>query len=167
VCLVEGGELTVGAFWLPRLNEFWYAESGVGAFKNGRRLPQCGNQSRSYDQVLLLPSRFHRVGPLDWPGKVRVLGSSAAHLALVAAGGAVATIIPRWCLWDVGCGILLARETGHLVRTLDGHELSVVEQQGLPFMVGASNALQYLLAEDRLERVQRRIRSSRGAQGRK
>jgi myo-inositol-1(or 4)-monophosphatase len=157
VCLVEAGELVVGAFWLPRLNEFWYAEKGAGAFRNGCRLQNRTVYPPSYDEVLLLPSRFHRVGPLDWPGKARALGSSAAHLALVAAGGAAATIIPRWCVWDVGCGVLLAEETGHVVCTLDGHELSVVEEQGLPFMVGAPNAVEYLLAEGRLERVRRRL----------
>jgi myo-inositol-1(or 4)-monophosphatase len=157
VCLVENGELVVGAFWMPRLNEFWFAERGHGAFLNGRRLQRREEGRARSDQVLLLPSRFHRVGPLDWPGKARVLGSSAAHLALVAAGGADATIIPRWNLWDVGCGVLLAEETGHLICAVDGQELSVVEQQGLPFMVGASNAVEYLLAEGRLARLRKRV----------
>lgn len=166
VCLVEDGELVLGAFWLPRLNEYWYAEKGKGAYLNGRRLAQRGSVRPSRDQVLLLPSRFHRMGPLDWPGKARVLGSSAAHLALVAAGGADATIIPRWCLWDVGCGVLLAEETGHLICTVDGQELSVVQQQGLPFMVGASNAVEYLLAEGRLNRVRQRLLGSPGGDSR-
>jgi myo-inositol-1(or 4)-monophosphatase len=165
ICLVENGELKLGGFFIPRLQEFWFAEKGQGAFRNQARLPVVESTKISYESVILLPSRFHSSGPLDWPGKARVLGSTAAHLALVAGQGALATIIPKWSLWDVGCGVLLAGETGHAIRGLDGHEMSVVDRKGLPFAVGAPNALRYLLDEGRLQEARRRYREQIGDRG--
>nr|MBA2321741.1 inositol monophosphatase [Deltaproteobacteria bacterium] len=125
VCLERDGRIVAGAFWQPRLGEFWYAERGVGAWHGDIRLRAREPVLPDWDQALLLPSRFHLAGPIPWPGKVRALGSSAAHLALVAQGGAVATIIPQWSMWDVGCGALLIEEAGWSVLDARGDRVDV------------------------------------------
>lgn len=145
VCLVRDGVLEVGAFWMPRLGEFWYAERDAGAWRNGERLPRSPRWPLGSTSSIFVPSRFHRVTPLDWPGKVRALGSSAAHLAQVAAGNAAATLIPRWALWDVGCGLILLEETGHVVRDLEGRPFSWASSPGMPFLAGDPAAVDLLL----------------------
>ena len=159
VSLVREGQLVFGAFWMPRLQEYWYASHGGGGFRNGSRLPRVVAAPVTSESAILLPSRFHRFGPIEWPGKARVLGSSAAHLALVAGQGASAAIIPKWSLWDVGCGVLLARETGHQVLDFEGAELNVCAREGLPFVVGVSTALKLLLDEGHLAEARRRFRA--------
>lgn len=148
LCRTVDGALQVGAFYVPRLRELWYAERGGGAFRDDVRL-----QARSVDavlrnDVLFAPSRFHRRQPVPWPGKVRALGSSAAHLAHVAAGGGLCTVVPKWALWDVGCGALLIREVGHVIWDASGE---VVEpervQPGLPILAGAPTALRTLTGD--------------------
>ncbi len=141
VSRVRDGVLEVGAFYVPRLGEHWYAQRGGGAWRGRERLwlPDAAPTPRS---ILFAPSRFHRAGVVPWPGKIRVLGSSAAHLALVAAGGGVATVIPRWFLWDVGCGVLLIREAGGVIWNPDGETLAPERcAPGLPFLAGAPTAL--------------------------
>ncbi len=148
VCRVVEGRLDVGAFYLPRLQEHWYAEHGGGAWRGDERLQRAPDREVRGDDLLFVPSRFHRRGPIPWRGKVRALGSSAAHLCFVAAGAGLAAVIPKWNLWDVGTGTLLLREVGAEVWGADGLPLlpeRVVE--GLPLVAGAPNALRSLFGD--------------------
>lgn len=144
VCLVRDGKLVEGGLWFPRLNEFWYAARGIGAYRDGVRLRPADPGPPARHHGLYLPSRFHRRQPLEWPGKVRALGSSAAHLAQAAGGGGVATLIPRWELWDVGCGILLVEEAGRLVLDGHGQPFDPITMPQRPFVAGAPSALEAL-----------------------
>ena len=121
----------------------------LGAWRNGQRLePAWPDMVRSWD-ALYAPSRFHRARRhIPWPGKVRALGSSAAHLAQVAAGGGLATVIPRWQLWDVGCGALLLEEVGGVLRTLDSRPFDPLAQPNTPFIAGAPAAIHHLERQD-------------------
>lgn len=144
ICMIRDGRLEVGALWLPRLNEFWYARRGHGAWRNDQRLcpPNISEISRHHS--LYVPSRFHEKPPISWPGKIRGLGSSATHLAMVASGGAAATVVWRWEPWDVGCGILLVREAHRCVREVNGQSFDPIQHRGLPVVAGAPTALHYL-----------------------
>ncbi|MEN0068284.1 MAG: inositol monophosphatase family protein [Myxococcota bacterium] len=159
ICRVRDGELEVGAFYVPRLDEFWYAAKGQGAWRNEERLQPDLNAAVGPESILLAPSRFHLAGPVPWPGKVRALGSGAAHLALVASGGGVLTAMPSWALWDVGCGVLLVRETGLVIRDLSGAPVvPEAETPGTPFLAGTESALRILTADDWAASVLRRRR---------
>ncbi len=147
-CRVDAsGALEVGAFYVPRLRELWFALRGGGAWRDGARLTPPPLAEVAGDTLLMAPSRFHRHGAVPWPGKVRALGSSAAHLALVAAGSAAATVVPRWSLWDVGCGTLLIREAGRVIWDLAGDPVAPERcDPGLPMLAGAPIALRLLSA---------------------
>lgn len=146
VSRVVDGRLHVGAFYVPRLREHWYAEAGGGGWRDRMRLSARVREGVGSEDLLFAPSQFHRAGGIDWPGKVRALGSSAAHLAHVAAGGGLATIIPNWSMWDVGCGALLIRETGRVIWNAAGTPIRPEEvPPGLPFLAGAPDALRALI----------------------
>jgi myo-inositol-1(or 4)-monophosphatase len=154
ICRVDEQGLQLGAFYVPRLNEFWYARRGFGAFRNDVRLGAGDPGLPGRHHSLFVPSRFHRAAPLPWPGKVRALGSSAAHLALVASGAGLLALIPQWKLWDIGAGVLLIEESGRLVRDIRGNRIDVTTcQPGLPIVAGASSALDQVLASGWLERA--------------
>lgn len=144
VCFARDGVLEIGAFFMPRLNEYWFAMRGKGAWRDGERLSAPPPASVGYNSTLYVPSRFHRAGRLPWPGKLRVLGSTAAHLALTADSADSACVVIGWSLWDVGCGALLLSETGGEIRNLDNEAVSLVTQQGLPILAGAPTTLEYL-----------------------
>lgn len=156
VCLVCGGRPEVGALWLPRLRELWYARRGAGAWRNGTRLVARPDATPGRHDAIFLPSRFHRVGPIPWPGKVRALGSSATHLALVASGSGLATVVPRWGPWDVAAGLLLITEAGLAVTDPRGSPVEPLSgPAGLPFLAGARTALGLLSGDGWAERVLR------------
>ncbi len=135
-----------GAFYLPRLDELYFARRGGGAWRDGRRLPALVDAAPDRRSVLYLPSRFHTWGRTDFPGKTRNLGSLAAHLCLVAAGAACASFIPPgWQLWDVLAGLLLLEEVGGAALSLDGTPLRPLHQVGEPFVAGTPQACRFLL----------------------
>lgn len=145
VCLVRDGRLEVGAFWMPRLGELWYAAHGHGAWRDEHRLRPAPLPSLGRNDSLYLPSRFHRALPIAWPGKVRALGCTAAHLAHVASGGAAATVVAGWAMWDVGCGVLLTTEAGRIVVDLTGAPFAPMELRGPAFLAGDPLAVRHLV----------------------
>lgn len=144
ICLLRGGTLVVGGLWLPRINEFWYAQRDAGAWRDGTRLRPSDSGSPGRHHSLYLPSRYHRRMPIPWPGKVRALGSSAVHLAMVAAGGGAATVIPTWELWDIGCGALLVQEAGRRIVTWSGEPVDPAATARVPFLAGTPAAIEHL-----------------------
>jgi len=148
VCRIRDGQLVAGGLYLPRLGDFWYAERGGGAWLNRTRLLLSDTAPVRRHDGLFGPSDLHRRCAPPWPGKVRALGSTAAHLALVAAGAGRAAVIPSWGLWDVACGVLLIQEAGGRVCDARGAEVEVTTcRVGLPILAGASTALRLLTVD--------------------
>lgn len=157
-CLVENGRLVRGGLYLPRLNELWLAERGGGAWLISGDDPAIqlnpvdpGIVGRNHS--VAVPSRFHRVSGIDWPGKLRALGSSAFHLAQVAAGfgcrtdgggGCIAAVIARWAVWDIGAGVLLVEEAGRQIARFDGTPFDPLTRVGEPFIAGTPEAIRRL-----------------------
>lgn len=144
VALERDGRFVLGALWLPRVGELWFAAEGQGAWRDDERLEPPPLEVVGRSDSLYLPSRFHTRMPVPWPGKVRALGASALHLAYAASGGAAATVIAAWAPWDVGCGILLVREAGREVADLTGAPVDPMTRPGRPFLAGAPAALQLI-----------------------
>jgi len=144
VALERDGRFELGALWLPRVGELWFAARGAGAWRDDDRLmpPPLDRVTRT--DSLYLPSRFHTRMPIRWPGKVRALGASALHLAYAASGGAAAAVIAAWAPWDIGCGILLVHEAGRTIADLTGQPVDPMQHPGRPFLAGAPAALQLI-----------------------
>jgi myo-inositol-1(or 4)-monophosphatase len=70
--------------------------------------------------LLLTYSRFHSDFTTHFPGKVRSLGSTAAHIAYVAHGAASAAILGNVHVWDIAAGVVILEAAGGVVRTMDG-----------------------------------------------
>lgn len=148
VVRVVDEHLDVGAFHMPRVGERYFAATGQGAWFNDRRLEFKEDPSAAIParlQTLYLPSRAHRYFPIAWPGKMRALGASAAHLCLVANGTATATLIPVWSMWDVGLGIMMVREAGRAVVDLTGAPFDPVRRIAEPFVAAAPSVVPGLL----------------------
>ena len=146
VCRIDTeGALQLGAYYEPLLDRVFTAGRGLGAWRDGSALPRASAAALRSDDVLYVPSRIHRRPGLPWPGKLRALGSTAAHLALLAAGGGRGAIVARWSLWDVGCGVLMNREVGNVVVRPGGEPFEpAVSSEGLPFLIGAPDAVAIL-----------------------
>ncbi len=161
IALVEAGVPIAGAFHVPTTGQTWFAERAGGAWLGSadgtvRRL-QCRPVVGDGNDILFVPSGFHRAGPLDWRGKVRALGCTAAHLAHVASGGGVAAVTVRWEVWDVAAGILLVEEASGVARDPQGHPLTGLRPGvAVPFVAGSRAAVDLLTRDGGLSRALRR-----------
>ncbi len=141
----------IGATHFPKLGETWFFQRGQGASVNGRALPALDDLPPSRQSAAFMPSGWFRYFELDWPGRVRNLGSICSHLALVASGGVSAAFIPAgWKKWDVVAGLGLLAEVGAWATPLHGDAyaspLDAVGSGGKPFVVGSPQAAQQLKA---------------------
>ena len=143
------GRLECGAMFLPRLGEYYYTESKKG-WLNGKLLPPL-HPDRSA-KVLYLPSRFHRYFQMDYPGKARCLGGTAAHLAGVARGAASAALVaPGWSLWDTAAGIgLIEAVGGVVVKYPEGTPLDPVREEGATFLAGLPDLVEDFVRNQRV-----------------
>lgn len=111
VAAVDSHGVLAGALLLPRLDEFWYFHRERGAMRD--RLPLQRDPRPPPARPLLASSAMLQHLHIRWRGRRRNLGSTAAHLALVAAGGASAALVgPGWGPWDTALGLALIHATG-------------------------------------------------------
>lgn len=146
---VVDGQLDCGALLLPRLQEYYYTESKKG-WLNGILLPEIRKEHSA--KVLYLPSRFHRYFQLEYSGKGRCLGGTAAHLAGVARGAASGALVaPGWSLWDTAAGIgLIEAVGGMVVRYPEGTKLDPVREEGAAFLAGLPELVEDFLRNNRV-----------------
>lgn len=129
------GELKLGVIVNPPMQETFYAESGKGAWLNGKPI-RVSETQELIDSMLITGFRHHL---LDTSHSninnfirlshevqtVRRLGSAALDLAYVACGRVEGFWEIALNPWDVAAGILMIREAGGIVSTLygEGHLL--------------------------------------------
>lgn len=151
VARVSPGRVLAGALWLPRIREHFYVRNESEAFLDGHRLPALPRRSGVPDGSLFVPSRLLLHVRLHWPGRTRSLGSIAAHLALVAAGGVEACIVgPGWQPWDAAAGVALVRAVGGVMATLGGSPLDFRSDVGTPFVAGTPRAVAWITTPGRI-----------------
>jgi myo-inositol-1(or 4)-monophosphatase len=133
--LPEGqSEIVAGLVYAPALDEFYWAEKGVGAYLNDKRLRVSARRDWSTG-LFATGIPFARTAPRNRLAFARVLGAMMPEVAGVRRFGSAAldlawTAAGRydgyWELginkWDVAAGELLVREAGGFVTDPAGHE---------------------------------------------
>jgi len=134
VALVHHGRILVGTVFNPVSDECFTAARGAGAFLNGARLRTSSVRNPADALVAMSfaptvrrdsPDVARFVEALETCQGLRRMGSAALNLAYVAAGRYDAYWTTNTKAWDVAAGILLIREAGGAVRSLDGSEPSL------------------------------------------
>ena len=99
--ILRGDEPVAGVVHVPCAGETYSAVGGE-AWWNGARLPVLtGDAASAGDRFIVAHAKAHLRHRIRYPGKVRSLGSSAYHAALVARGVAEVAILGHVHLWDV------------------------------------------------------------------
>jgi len=151
--LLYEGMPVAGVVYLPTFDDIYVAQSGILRW-NGVEVPHGGVEPQ-HDGFVLAYSEFHRRPLLRLRGKVRVLGSTAYHLSLVARGAAEAAIVGRVYIWDIAAGkALLDAVGGELVYLRTGQAVD------LGTMLGGAASRDFMLAAraGATEKVLQRIR---------
>lgn len=133
LALADGARPLLGVISLPMLGRTYWAADGLGAWRDGQpvrassasSLPEAmiaigdyatGADATERNQAALA---FH-TGLAPHAQKVRMLGSAAADLALVADGTLDASITLGNRPWDMAAGAVIARAAGAIVMDADG-----------------------------------------------
>ncbi|MBN2723977.1 MAG: inositol monophosphatase [Deltaproteobacteria bacterium] len=114
------GELKFGVFYMPATDEF-YSGMGKKALFNGKPVRARLDDQVDNESVLLTYSRFHQDFTTNFPGKIRSMGSSVAHIAYVARGAAWGALLGRVHIWDIAPGMAVLKAAGGEIRDLDGN----------------------------------------------
>src|SRR5712692_7787793 len=130
IALERDGEIVAGIVYEPTRDEMFWAEKGIGAYLNDRRLRVSAR--RQLGEALIgtgMPfgGRAERPGYLATLERVmaatcgvRRLGAAALDLAYVAAGRYDGYWEFGLFPWDMAAGLLLVREAGGFVSDLAG-----------------------------------------------
>lgn len=131
IALCEEKEPLLAVVYAPRLQEFYWAEKGKGAWLNNRKMKvsstekikeainiYChGTRISDMKKAVAIYSRLKFLGR-----DARQLGSAAIECAFVAAGRTESIVIPGAHPWDVAAGALLVREAGGKVTDFQDKE---------------------------------------------
>jgi myo-inositol-1(or 4)-monophosphatase len=134
IALERDGEIIAGLVYEPTRDEMFWAEKGIGAYLNDRRLRVSARRQLA-DAVIGTGLPFRDRG--DHPkylatlarvmaatSGVRRLGAAALDLAYVAAGRMDGFWEQDLKPWDVAAGVLLVEEAGGSVTKFDGSPFS-------------------------------------------
>jgi myo-inositol-1(or 4)-monophosphatase len=153
MALETKGELVAGLVYNPVADELYWAEKGRGAFLNDRRLRVSGR--RRLGEALIgtgIPfqtrgdhGRYLRTleAVMAKTAGVRRIGAAALDLCAVAAGRFDGFWEYGLNPWDVAAGIVLIREAGGAVASIDGRARPLVAEG----LVAANYHLQQPLAK--------------------
>lgn len=119
IALAYDGQPVLGLVDAPALNTRYRAVAGLGAFADGDRVRvrdvDWSEPGQVENALVGLSSPLGRSYVLHAPLKPRVMGCESLHLAAVAEGAMVATMVAAGQVWDVAAGVVLVLEAGGVV----------------------------------------------------
>jgi myo-inositol-1(or 4)-monophosphatase len=118
VGLLHNGAPIIGAVCLPAVNELYWGD-GQSALLNGQRLSPPVLCLDSPHGFLAVPSNCHLEYEISF-GRLRSLGSTAAHLIYVARGAAIGALTRRVRIWDLAGVLPIVLPLGIELRYLSG-----------------------------------------------
>jgi myo-inositol-1(or 4)-monophosphatase len=130
IALEREGVLIAGVIYNPVRDELFWAEKGVGAYLNDKRLRVAG-RSDMRDALIATGTPFHgKPGHAHFLKEIELVisksagirrwGSAALDLAYVAAGRFDGYWERGLSVWDIAAGAVLVREAGGVVSEPDG-----------------------------------------------
>ena len=131
IAVMYEGEPIVGVIFEPATESMFTAVKGSEAQLNGRRITASDETMNEFSSVGL-DSHFDEGVPA-WACEImqrtrfRNLGTTALHLAYVAKGSLIATIVSDPKLWDIAAGALIAETAGAIVSDRQGGKIFPID----------------------------------------
>ncbi len=119
LALIENFWPIFGVFYMPATGDLFHARAGQKAFLKKKEI-QVSDQKNINDESLLLTySRFHLRYRSTFPGKIRDLGCTGAHLCYVAMGRADAAVIANESYQDLAAACIILEAAGGKICKMD------------------------------------------------
>ncbi len=118
---------TLGVFFMPATGDLFHAQVGKRAYWGNEVIGISPQQTINDESLLLLYSRFHRHYHTTFPGKIRNMGCTAAHICYVAMGRAEAAFVSNESYQDLAAPQVILEAAGGKIYKMDGQPLSANE----------------------------------------
>lgn len=116
-----------GAFYMAATGDLFQARAGEAAYWNDRPIRISPQESINDESLLLTYSRFHQHYRSTFPGKIRNLGCTAAHMCYVAAGWAEATLLANESYRELAAASIIVTAAGGKIHKMDGDEFFLAD----------------------------------------
>lgn len=148
VAIARQNTVEYGIISAPAQNIFYWAEKGGGAFKNDQKI-LVDSHAKVGSQLTLLgfivsnsPAVISKTAALaEKIVRIRILGSAALNLCLVAEGHATAFIGFDCRSWDIAAGMLIVEEAGGTVSNINGEPIDLFGSNAISII--ASNGTEH------------------------
>jgi myo-inositol-1(or 4)-monophosphatase len=125
LALIENFWPVFGVFYMPATGDLFHAQANGKAFWGNRPIRISNIDSISDESLLLTYSRFHHHFNSNFPGKVRALGCTSAHICYVAMGRADAAIVANESFQDLAAARVIIEAAGGKICKIDGGEFYI------------------------------------------
>jgi myo-inositol-1(or 4)-monophosphatase len=122
LALLENFWPILGIFYMPATDDIFSARADGEAFWGERKIHTSSQETINDESVLLTYSRFHRRFNTTFPGKIRNLGCTAAHICYVAMGQAEAAIIDNESYQNLATAHVIVAAAGGKIFKMDASE---------------------------------------------
>jgi myo-inositol-1(or 4)-monophosphatase len=127
MALLENFWPVLGVFYMPVTRDLFYAQAGEQAFHGDRKLSIPDQPEINNESLLFTYSRFNNHYRTSFPGKIRNLGCTAAHICYVALGRAEAALMGHVSYQDLAAAQIILEAAGGEIRKVDGDKFQLNE----------------------------------------
>jgi len=127
LALLENFWPILGVFYMPATGDLFYAQADKNAYWGDKKIHVNTKQNVNDESVLLTFSRFHQKYRCQFPGKIRNLGCTAAHMCYVAKGRADAAVIANESYQDLAATRVIIEAAGGRICRMDGSKFHLNE----------------------------------------
>ncbi len=120
LALLENFWPIFGVFHMPATGDLFHACADQAAYKGKREIHISTHTDVDDESLLLTYSRFHKDYNSKFPGKIRDLGCTTAHICYVAIGRADAAIIANESYQGLAAARVIIESAGGKIFKLDG-----------------------------------------------
>ena len=105
---------------MPATGDLFHARADGKAYRGSDQIAIPPRHSVDDESILLTYSRFHQNYTSKFPGKIRDLGCTSAHICYVATGRADAALIANESYQDLAAARIIVEAAGGKICMLDG-----------------------------------------------
>jgi myo-inositol-1(or 4)-monophosphatase len=116
-----------GMVYLPSSRDMFRAHAGERAFHGDRAMRVLETEGVDDESILMIYSRFHRDYHSSFPGKIRNLGCTCAHMCYVAMGRADAAVVSNENYQNLAAAHVIVEAAGGGIYRLDGSRCQLNE----------------------------------------
>ena len=120
LALLENFWPIFGVFHMPITGDLFHAQAAQPAFLGNQKLHVADQRPIDDESLLLTFSRFHRQYVSTFPGKIRDLGCTTAHICYVAMGRADAAFIANESYQGLAAARVIIESAGGSIFAMDG-----------------------------------------------